>query len=130
MELDEYQNGTDSTAIYRGMIKDDIGRLQYAVTGLVGEAGEVANEAKRIMTKDGGLRDPIRMDLLAEELGDVLWYCAALARELGRPLEQIANDNLTKLQHRHGRSDEVTSDVPRRRDIITETTQGVEDGAS
>jgi NTP pyrophosphatase (non-canonical NTP hydrolase) len=46
-----------------------------------------------------------RFDKLSDELGDVLWYVAALASELGVPLEAIARRNLRKL---HGRRERGT----------------------
>jgi NTP pyrophosphatase (non-canonical NTP hydrolase) len=109
--MNEYQDATDSTAIYRQRIPDSAGRLSYAAMGLAGESGEVANEAKRVLSKDGGLLDPVRADRMVEELGDVLWYAAAMARELGVTLEQVAADNLAKLAHRHGRPNAATPDV-------------------
>ena len=42
-------------------------------------------------------------DALILELGDVLWYIAALADELGIPLEEIAIQNIEKLRGRHAR---------------------------
>lgn len=105
MTLNQYQDATDSTAVYRGRIADTAHRTLYAALGLAGEAGEVANQAKRIMSKDSMLTNPVRSDELAEELGDVLWYAAALASELGVTLENVAADNLRKLAHRHGGSE-------------------------
>jgi NTP pyrophosphatase (non-canonical NTP hydrolase) len=39
-------------------------------------------------------------DQLASEIGDVLWYCAALANDLGMPLALIAAQNRDKLLER------------------------------
>lgn len=40
---------------------------------------------------------------LIKEVSDVLWYCAALASELGTNLENIAQVNLDKLHGRQSR---------------------------
>jgi NTP pyrophosphatase (non-canonical NTP hydrolase) len=40
---------------------------------------------------------------MAKELGDVLWYVAQLASELGLELEDIARENLEKLSSRQRR---------------------------
>jgi NTP pyrophosphatase (non-canonical NTP hydrolase) len=45
----------------------------------------------------------VREDLLLE-LGDVLWYAAQLATELGLSLETIAEANLAKLASRADRN--------------------------
>jgi NTP pyrophosphatase (non-canonical NTP hydrolase) len=40
---------------------------------------------------------------MAKELGDVLWYVAQLASELGLELDEIAQTNLDKLLSRQRR---------------------------
>jgi NTP pyrophosphatase (non-canonical NTP hydrolase) len=74
--------------------------------GLVGEAGEFANKVKKI-TRDGDYNH----FALMRELGDILWYIAMAADELGISLETIAWDNIEKLTERkirgtlHGEGD-------------------------
>jgi NTP pyrophosphatase (non-canonical NTP hydrolase) len=66
--------------------------------GLANEAGEVLGKVKKII-RDGTFN---REDI-ADELGDVLWYAAALARDLNVDLSTIARRNLNKLASRKER---------------------------
>lgn len=73
------------------------------VLGLTGEAGETADKVKKILRdKDGAISDEDR-ELLIKELGDVLWYLAAISRYLGVPLSEVAKGNLDKLESRYRR---------------------------
>jgi len=81
--------------------------ILYPALGLAGEAGEVANKVKKLI-RDGALDK----DAVAQEMGDVLWYLAELATDLGLDLDRIAEDNLARLADRkargaiHGSGDE------------------------
>lgn len=98
MKLNEYQRGASRTAKYPGA--GGTGGLVYTSLGLAGEAGEVANKVKKVLRDSGGNLDgPMRLKL-AEEVGDVLWYCAMLAMELDFTLSDIAEANLDKLASR------------------------------
>jgi NTP pyrophosphatase (non-canonical NTP hydrolase) len=77
--------------------------LAYPALGLAGEAGEVAEHAKKAIRDDEGLITDERRLAMAKELGDVLWYAAQLASELGLELEDIARENLEKLFSRQAR---------------------------
>ena len=68
--------------------------------GLAGDAGEVANKVKKII-RDGPESMPEDWrEQLASEIGDVLWYCAALATDLNLTLGMIAGQNEAKLSRR------------------------------
>jgi len=54
---------------------------------------------KIMRDKDSTLTDTERLDL-AKEVGDVLWYVALTARELGLTLQDVATLNLEKLMSR------------------------------
>ena len=96
MDLNEYQVLAQKTAQYPGKGKD----LAYPALGLNGEAGEVADKLKKVMRDNQGEFDPERREDLAYELGDVLWYIADLAIELGYTLDTIAHMNIKKLSSR------------------------------
>jgi NTP pyrophosphatase (non-canonical NTP hydrolase) len=98
VELSEYQRLSRRTAEYP---RD--AWLAYPALGLAGEAGEVAEHAKKAIRDDGGEVSDERRAKMAKELGDVLWYVAQLASELGLELEDIAQTNLDKLLSRQRR---------------------------
>ena len=96
--FERYAEDAARTAIYPDA--GQTGGLLYAVLGLVGEAGELANQAKKIMRDDDGTICPARAAKMRAELGDVLWYVAAVARELDVELQEVARYNLQKLERR------------------------------
>ena len=94
MDFNEYQEKATRTVSY-----PKSQAVFYPVLGLVGEAGEVANKVKKIMRGDEDV------DLLGvpDELGDVLWYLAAIATDLDVTLDDIAQENIEKLRDRRAR---------------------------
>ena len=90
--MNTYQAKAKETAIFPPETA-----LAYLTLGLVGEAGEIANKAKKV------IRDGRSTDGLADELGDVLWYVAVLADHLGKDLGDLADENLAKLASRKER---------------------------
>ena len=98
MEFSDYQRFSRRTAEYPREAW-----LSYPALGLAGEAGEVAEHAKKAIRDDDGTVTDARRAALAAELGDVLWYAAQLASELGLELEDIARGNLEKLFSRQAR---------------------------
>jgi NTP pyrophosphatase (non-canonical NTP hydrolase) len=98
MQLADYQRISRRTAEYP---RD--AWLSYPALGLAGEAGEVAEHAKKVIRDDAGEVTPERKAALAKELGDVLWYVAQIATELDLDLDAIAAGNLDKLLSRQRR---------------------------
>lgn len=98
MNLSEYQRQAADFAIYPNRYNNPT----YPVLGLTGEAGEIANKVKKLQ-RDGLYLDDIWEDIHAE-LGDVLWYLAALADEFGMDLDIVAEQNLDKLRSRKARN--------------------------
>ena len=78
--------------------------LEYLALGLTSEAGEVAGKVKKLI-RDGEDVEGFEMKKLAisSEIGDVLWYCAMMAKEVGVPLASIMQENLDKLHSRKER---------------------------
>ncbi len=98
MDLSEYQRESRRTAEYPREAW-----LAYPALGLAGEAGEVAEHAKKTIRDDGGKVSDERRAAMSKELGDVLWYVAQLASELDLSLDDIARQNLEKLFSRQQR---------------------------
>jgi NTP pyrophosphatase (non-canonical NTP hydrolase) len=98
VDFAEYQERSRRTAEYPSEAW-----LAYPALGLVGEAGEVAEHAKKAIRDDGGNVSDERRTAMSKELGDVLWYVAQLASELGLDLDAIAQGNLDKLLSRQRR---------------------------
>jgi NTP pyrophosphatase (non-canonical NTP hydrolase) len=95
MDLNKYQELAVSTAIYGAGNK-----IVYPALGLAGEAGETCEKVKKTLRDNNGVFDEERVNALKKEIGDVLWYCAALSRDLGLSLNDIAEANIAKLQAR------------------------------
>ena len=93
MIFNEYQAKAKETAIYNLPII-------YPTIGLNGEAGEVAEKVKKMIRDDGGILTEERRQSIIKELGDVLWYLAAIASDIDVSLEEVARHNLEKLNLR------------------------------
>ena len=100
MSMSEYQQLALSTAIYPKEMS-----IIYPTLGLCGESGEVAEKIKKwIRDTDRTEMNKETVELLKKELGDVLWYIANLANDLGLTLNEIAKHNLNKLADRKDRN--------------------------
>ena len=98
---DLYENLAGQTAIF-----PEDKALEYLALGMTSEAGEVAGKVKKLI-RDGEDKEGFEMKKLAiaSEIGDVIWYCAMMAKEVGVPLNDIMKENLKKL---HGRKERGT----------------------
>ena len=92
-QMDDYMRAAASTAIYKQQHA-----VIYPALGLAAEAGEVANKVKKIIRDDTFNRDAI-----ADEIGDCLWYIAALCRDLNVSMQEVADNNIKKLRDRQRR---------------------------
>lgn len=96
MNFQEYQDESRKTAIY-----PEVGNnFVYPILGIAGESGEVAEKVKKILREKKGIVDEVGKQEITKELGDLLWYMAQLASELGISLDEVAEKNITKTQSR------------------------------
>jgi NTP pyrophosphatase (non-canonical NTP hydrolase) len=100
MNFDEYQERSRKTAIYPNIGSN----IQYPALGLCGECGEIAEKIKKIMRDKAGIVALDDREGIRQELGDVLWYVAALCSELDLKLNDVAEFNMLKLKSRQDRS--------------------------
>ena len=100
MHLNAYQQAALRTAAP----KDKPNEGFHLLLGLVGETGEIAEKAKKIVRDRDS--DFSQWDLadLKKELGDVLWYIAVIADYFDVALDDVARLNLAKLADRQNRS--------------------------
>jgi MazG C-terminal domain len=108
LTLDRYQELAAATDL-EGSSDNKI----MPLLGLGGEIGALTAEFKKKIRPDG--HSYVDFDnVVRVELGDILWYLAALARRIDTPLSQIAHQNLVKTRGRWIASDgppEVAFDV-------------------
>ncbi len=99
MTLNEYQTAALETAMYPNEYK-----IIYPALGVTEESGECSGKVKKIIRdNDGVFTDEKKLEL-AKEIGDVLWYCAALAHDIGYLLEDVGKMNVDKLRSRKQRN--------------------------
>lgn len=72
-------------------------KLVFFALGVAGEAGEVVEKVKKHLYHGRDLDAKI----VADELGDVLWYAAGLCRHFGLTFESIMDGNIEKLKTRY-----------------------------
>lgn len=100
MDFAEYQRQARATsrAAASDLATDHSRELEIYLLGLAGEAGSVASEYKKHL-RDGEAHGRW-LSRMREELGDVLWYLAAISDQVGLALEDVAEANLAKAHAR------------------------------
>jgi len=97
--MNQYQADAAKTMIYKW-------KVIYPALGLANEAGEVLGKIKKLIRDNdvdfkGNSTIPAAKKVeIAEELGDVLWYVAALAKDLNLSMNDISAINIEKLTSR------------------------------
>lgn len=71
----------------------------YAFLGLVGEVGELYGAIAKAMRDDTEI-DP---EYIQKELGDILWFIAAITTDMNLNLSDVAQKNIEKLTSRKTR---------------------------
>lgn len=71
-------------------------RTEIAIYGLASEIGSVASAVKKRMLKEGKTTSEAPREDIKEEIGDVMWYCFALARAANekKPINIFIHDIL------------------------------------
>jgi NTP pyrophosphatase (non-canonical NTP hydrolase) len=80
-----------------GVRKGNAWQKQYPIVGFPGEVGELLSvyaKAGRDGEKDN------HKEMIFKELGDCLWFIAAIAKDEGFALSDVAKGNIDKLQDR------------------------------
>lgn len=95
MDIGEYQR----LAAASDVLPDD--DLTLTLLGLAGEVGNLSAEYKKRQRDTVGYR--AFRDEVREELGDLIWYAAALARRCHLDLDEILSENLHKTEQRFNR---------------------------
>ena len=94
MDSDEYQKQVERTRSY--LINKDEEVKEYCL-GMMSEIGELAGHFKHVLYHDWKLdRKNVK-----EEIGDALWYIAALTSIMGFTLDEIMKFNIEKLKERY-----------------------------
>lgn len=100
MKFEDYEKAAQDTVVYPSFGENAV----YPAMGLADEAGEVLGKVKKYLRVNGDdpraadlKNDPSLRGAILQEMGDVLWYLALLARELDTSLEEVALINNGKL---------------------------------
>lgn len=110
-ELNQYQDLAVRTAVYPGAGTGSDTAVSYVGFKLAGETGEVMEKIAKYRWRGDSIpngyqedgREAYIREVVKKELGDALWYIAAMAFEHGLTLEEIATANVEKLSSRKER---------------------------
>ena len=114
MDANEYQKLASRTLIEKPdqPLTDLETMIVWNLIGLCGEAGELAEMIKhRIFHRHEN--GEIDIENLMEELGDLLWYVAAICTETGVSLEKVMEFNITKLKKRYPNGYNIEDSIKR-----------------
>jgi NTP pyrophosphatase (non-canonical NTP hydrolase) len=95
MDLDAYQQLANQTDQRPGR---DEQALVFPLLGLASEVGSLVNQYKK-RVRDGDAHELFNNNAAAE-IGDILWYLANLSEKLGHSLQDVADQNLRRINER------------------------------
>jgi NTP pyrophosphatase (non-canonical NTP hydrolase) len=100
--FNEYQEFVKGMKVYPQQFA-----IMYPALGLAGEAGEITEKIKKWLRDDqpqsqNDMSEERRQAILLE-LGDPLWYIAALADDMGFTMDDVVAANVGKLTSRKER---------------------------
>ena len=92
-------DGNGSLSLKKAMSKTniDVGGLLNGCLGLAGESGEFNDMIKKWIFHE----KPLGMEHAKKELGDCLWYVAAICKAFDWDLDEIMQMNIDKLLARY-----------------------------
>lgn len=93
MTLNEYQELSMRTKLNNDLKEN----LLCGGLGISGEAGEVSDTIKKIIFHG----HEFNKNELIKELGDVLWYISFISNSIDCTLEDVAKQNIDKLNKRY-----------------------------
>lgn len=93
MEFNDYQKLANQTLLGNEQV------LTNCALGLASESGEVIDLIKKYTFN----AEQLDRDELIQEMGDVLWYLSQVAQWANIPFEEVAQQNITKLNTRFGK---------------------------
>ena len=98
MDFKEYQEKALKTKAYGAGDK-----ITYPALGLGDEAGEVLGKVKKVLRDNNGEFTEDLCRQIGDECGDVLWYISALCDDLNISMQDVAENNIKKVEDRNKR---------------------------
>lgn len=100
MDLNEFQKKSLDTSDVSKIGDQAMDPAYYAALAICGEAGELANMMKKNWRGDPGAQNMEAYLAIRLEVGDIMWYVAVFADQMGWDLEEVAQVLFEKLAER------------------------------
>jgi NTP pyrophosphatase (non-canonical NTP hydrolase) len=102
MTPNEYQQKAQRTCLadyekFKNNLMAHHRHIIHAHLGLSSETGEVGDAIKKYIIYG----QPLDVDNLIEECGDILWYLSLMVSACGSTLESVMEQNIAKLEKRY-----------------------------